>query len=186
MTRVNRRCNQKATTPQRARCAWKRTGLQACKPRPANQTGTGGGSVAGAVLRAARRSARASQATLAAACGVTADTIRAWEDGSSPLASVLMPRMEALIAALHDVGACRLLTADLIVAAWCDLIIAAVANSKDVTGLLADPTTTEEAFNQLMAWCLEGRVPRRYRPYVSRRAIVSERALIERIHQAIK
>ena len=186
MTRVNRRCKQKATTPQRAKCAWKRTGLRARKPRPTNQTATGVGSVAGAVLYSARRSARASQTTLAAACGVTANTIRAWEDGSSPLTSVSMPQIKVLIAALHDAGACRLLTADLTVAAWCDLIIAAVANSEDVTSLLADPTTTDEAFGQLMAWCLKGHIPRRYRPYADGRTIVSDQALLERIRQAME
>ena len=97
-----------------------------------------------------------------------------------------MPQMEALIAALHDAGACRLLTADLIVTAWCDLIIAAVANSEDVTSLLADPTTTDEAFGQLMAWCLEGHAPPRYRPYANGSAIVSEQALIERIRRAME
>jgi DNA-binding transcriptional regulator YiaG len=186
MTRVNRRCKQRATAPQRARCAANRAGAPVRKPRPTTQTATGVGSVAGAVLRSARRSARTSQATLAAACGVTANTIRAWEDGSSPLNSAPMPQMEALTAALHDAGACRLLTADLIVAAWCDLIIAAVANSEDATSLLADPTTTDEAFGQLMAWCLDGHVPRRYRPYADGRAIVSEQALIERIRQAME
>jgi hypothetical protein len=72
------------------------------------------------------------------------------------------------------------------VAAWCDLIVAAVANSEDITSLLADPTTTDEAFGQLMAWCLQGHVPPRYRPYVGGQAILSERVLIERIRQAMK
>jgi DNA-binding XRE family transcriptional regulator len=186
MTRVNRRCKQRATTPQRQTCAANRTRTPARKPRPTNQAATGIGSVVGVVLRSARRSARASQATLAAACGVTTNTIGAWEDGSSPLTSVPMPQMEALIAALHQAGACRLLTADVAVAAWCDLIITAVAASEDVTSLLADPTTTEESFSQLMAWCVKGRVPRRYRPYVGGQAIFRESALIEQIRQAIQ
>lgn len=186
MTSVNKRCKQRATTPRCARCTPHRISTPARQPRPTSQSATGVGSVAGAVLRSARRSARVSQATLAAACGVTPNTIRAWEDGSSPLASIPMPQIEAVITALHNAGACRLLTGDLTVAAWCDLIIAAVADSEDVTSLLADPITTEKAFNKLMAWCLKGRVPRRYRPYTSRRVIVSEQALIERIRQAIE
>src|SRR5215831_8400093 len=129
---------------------------------------------------------RRNRMSIVGSCGVTADTIRAWEDGSSPLTSAPTPQMEALIAALHDAGACRLLTADLIVTAWCDLIIAAVANSEDVTSLLADPTTTDEAFGQLMAWCLKGHVPPRYRPYAGGGAIVSEQALIERIRRAME
>jgi DNA-binding transcriptional regulator YiaG len=186
MTRVNKRCKQRTTPPRRCKCAATRTSTSAYKRKSPGQAAAGLGPVAGAVLRSARRSGHASQATLAAACGVTANTIRAWEDGSAPLTSVPMPQIEAVIAALHDAGACRLLTADLAVAAWCDLIIAAVAAAEDVTSLLADPTTTEEAFSQLMAWCLEGHVPRRYRPYASVRAILSERALIDRIRQAIE
>jgi len=186
MTRANRRCRRRAAFPERRRhvtnttCAPKRTA------EPAHQAVAKGTSIAGAVLLSARRSARASQTTLAAACGVTANTIRAWEDGSSPLTSVSMPQIKVLIAALHDAGACRLLTADLTVAAWCDLIIAAVANSEDVTSLLADPTTTDEAFGQLMAWCLKGHIPRRYRPYADGRTIVSDQALLERIRQAME
>ncbi len=186
MTRVNKRCKQRAIPPRRGRCTANRAGASARKGKPISQEAAGVGSVAGAVLRSARRSAHTSQATLAATCGVTGNMINAWENGSSPLTAVPMPQIEAVIAALHDAGACRLLTTDLTVAAWCDLIIAAVAASEDVTSLLADPTTTEETFSQLMAWCLEGRVPRRYRPYASGRAIVSERALIERIRQAIE
>ena len=152
-------------------------------PAPTRITTAGYESVAGAVLRSARRSARVSQARLAAACGVTENTIRAWENGSSPLASTPMPQVEAVIAALHDAGACRLLTADLIVAAWCDLVIAAVAASKDVTCLLADPIAAEDAFGELMAWCLEGRVPQRYRPYAATGPLIREQTLIERVRQ---
>jgi hypothetical protein len=94
--------------------------------------------------------------------------------------------MEALIAALHNADACRLLTADLIVAAWCDLIIAAVGNSEDITSLLADPITAGETFGQLMAWCLEGHIPPRYRRYADSGAIVSEQALIEPIRRAME
>jgi DNA-binding transcriptional regulator YiaG len=155
------------------------------KAEPAHQAVPKGTSIAGAVLLSARRSARTSQATLAAACGVTANTIRAWEDGSSPLASAPMPQMEAVIASLHNAGACRLLTADLAVAAWCDLIVAAVIASEDVTGLLADPTTTEEAFRQLMAWCLEGRVPQRYRPYAPVGPLIKAPAIIDRVRQVL-
>ncbi len=142
-------------------------------------------SVAGAVLHSARRSARISQARLAAACGVTDKTIRAWENGSAPLTSVPMRQVQLLIAALHEARACRPLNADLIVAAWCDLVIAAVAASEDVTCLLADPITTENAFSELMAWSLDGRVPQRHLPYAPTGALVSEQPLIEQIRRAL-
>jgi transcriptional regulator with XRE-family HTH domain len=154
-------------------------------PAPARSATAGYESVAGAVLRSARLSARVSQARLAAACGVTENTIRAWENGSSPLASTPMPQVEAVIAALHQAGACRLLTADLVVAAWCDLVIAAVAAREDPTCLMADPITADRAFGELMAWCLEGRVPQRYRPYATTGQLLRDQALIERTRRAL-
>ena len=142
-------------------------------------------SVAGTVLRSARRSARISQARLAAACGATEKTVQAWESGSSPLAAIPVRQIETMIAKLHDAGACRLLTTDLIVAAWCDLVITAVAVSEDVTCLLADPITTDSAFGELMTWCLEGRVPQRYGPYAATGPIIREQALVERVRRAL-
>ena len=96
-----------------------------------------------------------------------------------------MPQVEAVIAALHQAGACRLLTADLVVAAWCDLVIAAVAAWEDPTCLLADPITADGAFGELMAWCLEGRVPQRYLPYAATGPLVHEEILIERVRRAL-
>jgi hypothetical protein len=96
-----------------------------------------------------------------------------------------MPQVEALIAALHDAGACRLLTADLIVAAWCDLIIAAAAASEDVGYLLAEPMTSERAFSELMAWCVEGRVPQRHCPYVTGGPLITDHAVIKRIRRIL-
>jgi hypothetical protein len=185
MNRVNKRCNQRANPPRRGRCTTNRTSASARKPRPSANTTAGVGSVAGAVLRSARRSARASRTRIAAASGVPENTIRAWEDGSSPLASAPMPRVDAVIAALHDAGACRLLTADLVVAAWCDLIIATVTASEDVTSLLADPLTAEKPFRELMAWCLEGRVPLRHRSYIMAGPLVNDQAMIERIRRIL-
>jgi hypothetical protein len=112
-------------------------------------------------------------------------TIRAWEDGSSPLAEAPMPRVDAVIAALHDAGACRLLIADLVVAAWCDLVIASVVASEDVTSLLADPIAAEKPFRELMAWCLNGRVPARHRPYAAMGRLISDPIMIERMRQVL-
>jgi hypothetical protein len=96
-----------------------------------------------------------------------------------------MPQIEALIDALLEAGACRPLTADLTVAAWCDLIITAIAAREDVTCLLADPITADGTFDELMAWCLEGRVPQRYLPYATPGPLVHEHTLIERIRRAL-
>jgi transcriptional regulator with XRE-family HTH domain len=153
--------------------------------QPSHQPTANNGPVAGAVLRSARRSARISQARLATASGMAEKTVQAWENGSSPLAAVPMPQIGALIDALLEAGACRPLTADLTVAAWCDLIIAAIAAGEDVACLLADPLTADGSFGELMTWCLEGRVPQRYLPYATSGPLVHDQALIERIRRAL-
>jgi DNA-binding transcriptional regulator YiaG len=185
MTRVNKRCKQSAASPQRGRCVAHRASASARTSRPAEPAGADFGRVAGAVLRSARRSARVSQARLAAVCGVTGNTIRAWESGSSPLASARMSQIEAVITNLHDAGACRLLTADLITASWCDLIISTVAATDDATSLLADPIVTEDAFGELMAWCLKGRVPERHRPYSPTGRLISDKTVIEKLRRIL-
>ena len=159
---------------------------------PANdQTGqlndrtTRAGVVAGAVLRGARLSAGISEASLAAASGVTEDTVRSWEDGSSPLASLPLPRFEDLEAALRDTGADQRIVADLAAAAWCDLIIVAITGHEDATCLTADPVTNEDAFGELLAWSLTGRVPARYIPYAATGPLLADSALVERVVQAL-
>jgi hypothetical protein len=155
---------------------------------PANdQTGqlndrtTRAGVVAGAVLRGARLSAGISEAGLAAASGVAEDTVRSWEDGSSPLASLPLPRFEGLEAALRDTGANQRIIADLAAAAWCDLIILAISGHEDATCLAADPVTSEDAFGELLGWSLAGRVPARYHPYAPPGPLLADSILVERV-----
>jgi DNA-binding transcriptional regulator YiaG len=64
--------------------------------RHQHQPATHHGAVAGAVLRTARRSANASTSTIATALGVTRNTVLAWENGSSPVASLAAPDLERL------------------------------------------------------------------------------------------
>ena len=117
------------------------------------------------MLRGARLSAGASEAELAGAAGVTEGTIRGWECGSAPLASVLLPDIERLQDALVEAGADPHLVADIVTAAWCDLVILAIIDGEDTTCLMADPVTSEVAFSELLAWSLAGVIPTRYRPY---------------------
>jgi hypothetical protein len=124
-----------------------------------------GGAVAGAVLRAARLSAGSSEMLLATAAGVEEAAVRAWEDGTDPLASVPVPQVGRLKAALRAAGAEPRLVADLDAATWCDLVILAITAGEDAVCLLADPLVREEAFADLLTWSLAGRVPARYRPY---------------------
>jgi hypothetical protein len=137
--------------------------------------------VAGAVLRAGRTSARITEACLAAAFGVSEETIRAWEDGSDPLASLPVPHLEQLEAVLRTTGAEPRIVADLDAAAWCDLVFLTIAGSDDCACLLADPLTCEDAFRELVAWSLTGRIPARYRRYVLSRPLITDPGLVERV-----
>lgn len=127
------------------------------------------GVVAGAVLRAARMSAGASESVLASAAGVTERAIRGWEDGSQALASERYWRVGELERALGVVGSDERLVADLAPAAWCDLLLVALIHGgeSDVASLLADPLAREAAFGELFAWSIAGWVPARFRPYVA-------------------
>ncbi len=123
------------------------------------------GIVAAAVLRAACLSARMSEAFIARASGVSADTIRSWADGSCALASVPVPQLERLEGALLTAGAEPSLVADLSAAAWCDLVLAAITAGEDITVLLADPAASSDTFTELLGWAVADRVPARYRRY---------------------
>jgi len=127
------------------------------EPRP--------GIVAAAVLRAACSSARMSEAFIARASGVSKDTIQSWADGTCRLASVAVSQLERLEGALLTAGAEPALVADLSPAAWCDLVLDAIAAGEDTRLLLADPVAGTSAFRELLAWAVTGRVPVRYRRY---------------------
>jgi hypothetical protein len=147
------------------------------------------GAIAGAALRGARLSAGISVAALAAPSGVTDDAIRSWEDGTSPLASVPVPQVARLEAALSASGADPQLIADLGAAAWCDLVILAITGDRydeDAICLLADPVASSGAFGELLAWYLAGRVPARYRLYAATRGpLLADSILIERAIRAL-
>jgi hypothetical protein len=133
-----------------------------------DQAGAGGsrpGLVAAAVLRAACSSARMSEAFIARASGVSKDTIWSWADGTCALASVAIWQLERLEAALLTAGAEPALVADLSPAAWCDLVLEAIAADEDTRLLLADPVAGTRAFRELLAWTVAGRIPPRYRHY---------------------
>jgi hypothetical protein len=143
------------------------------------------GVVAGAVLRSARLSAALSSAILAATLGVGEETVRAWEEGSAPLALVPHPQVEEVEASLSDAGADPHLVADFGAAAWCDLVIVAIADDEDTACLLADPVTSDVAFGELLAWSLAGHVPARYRPYADLGPLVKDSVLIEQVIRAL-
>ena len=139
------------------------------------------GVVAGAALRAARLSAGINEADLAAASGIPEDIIRSWEDGSSSLADIPIPRVEVLETTLRDAGADLPLVADLNAAAWCDLLLAALADRQDTACLLADPVASTDEFRDLLAWAAGGLVPARYRPYAASRQLLTDATIIQRV-----
>jgi hypothetical protein len=114
----------------------------------------------------ARLSAGLTEELLAAAADADKATIRAWEDGSDPLAFVIYPRVEQLESALRSAGSDPRFVADLDAAAWCDLVLLALGGEGDVRCLLADPIAGEFRFRELLAWFLVGIAPDRYRPYL--------------------
>jgi len=150
---------------------------------------TGGsrpGIVAAAVLRAACLSARMSEAFIARTSGVSEHALQSWADGTRPLASVPVPRLERLEAALLTAGAEPALVADLATAAWCDLVLEAIAADEDTTALLADPAASSDAFSELLAWAVTGRVPARYLSHSPAGRLLADPAAADRAIKALK
>lgn len=139
------------------------------------------GVVAGTVLRAARRSAHITEEDLASTSGVSQETIQAWEEGAAGLASVPLPNVEHLQAALREAGANPQVVADFAAAAWCDLVIVAMTNDEDTTCLMADPISRDVAFGELMLWTLGGHIPPRYQPYADPGPLLADAAVIQRL-----
>ncbi len=90
------------------------------QPGQASDLPTPPGVLAGAVLRAARRSARAAPGSLASGIELTVDTYLSMEEGIISLAGVPVPMIENLKSGLQRAGANLELVADLDVAAWGD------------------------------------------------------------------
>jgi hypothetical protein len=81
------------------------------------------------------------------------------------VASVPLPEVERLQAALRQAGAEPTLVADFAAAAWCDLVAVAMINDEDTTCLMADPLSRHVAFGELLLWSLAGHIPPRYQRY---------------------
>ena len=149
---------------------------------------TGGslpGIVAAAVLRAACVSARMSEAFIARTSGVSEHAFQSWADGTRPLASVPVPRLERLEAALLTAGAEPALVADLYPGAWCDLVLAAIAADQDTATLLADPAASKAAFRELLAWAVTGQVPPRYLSHSPAGRLLADPAAADRAIKAL-
>src|SRR5579871_4650956 len=89
------------------------------------------GLTAGLVLRAARLSAGLSQSALAETLHVPEDTVRAWENGTEPLASIPLHQVHLVKDTLLGAGADPDLAADIDPATWCDVLVMAMHHGED-------------------------------------------------------
>ena len=155
------------------------------RTRQHHQTRTRPGTVAGAVLKAARRSARATTTVLAAAVSVPKITVTAWENGSFPLANQPVPVLQRLTGALLALGADPHLTSDLDAAIWCDLIVTTIGQHEEITCLLAEPVTNDRRFRDLLSWTLSGHMPARYARHLPPASPITSKTIAERARRAI-
>jgi len=129
------------------------------------------GVIGGAVIRAARRSARLSQRHLARMLSVSPATVRMWETGTCPLFAVPYGQLCHLADTLRRAGACvGQDRSELIRAGQCDLLITGMLHGfEDYAELPAVDEDTDDGATarSLLRWALTGSVPDQYRPYTS-------------------
>ena len=135
------------------------------------------GAIGGAVLKAARLSARLSRCELARTLGVGLTTIYAWETGSVPLYCVPYCVLLSLSQVLGRARARGASLTELLIASQCDLLIAATLdgteNYAEVPPL--DPDTDCQNARNVLRWALTGAVPEPYCPYAPRQPLLAEK-----------
>jgi len=134
------------------------------------------GAIGGAVIKAARRSARLSRGQLARTVGVGVPAVCAWETGSVPLYCVPYDLLLNLSQALERTRAQGASFAELLLASQCDVFIAAALagteNYAEVPPL--DSDTDGQTTRDLLRWALTGTVPEPYRPYAPRHRLLAK------------
>lgn len=134
---------------------------------PASRPGT----IGGAVIRTARRSAGLNTYQLARAAGISTGIIRAWENGTIALFCVSYHQLSLLASALNRAGA----TAgrdvrDLVLASQCDLLLTGMLHGfEDCAEVppIEEDSADAAACRELLRWAVTGRIPALYRPYTS-------------------
>lgn len=125
------------------------------------------GVIGGAVIRAARRSARISRRRLARILTTSPHTVRIWENGTCPLFLVTYDDLGRLAGAFDQAGAkvqCDL--AELMLAARCDLLIVGMLRGfEDYAEVppVDEDSPEGEAARDLLRWAIAGVSPERYR-----------------------
>ena len=135
------------------------------------------GVIGGAIIRAARRSARLSTRRLAQSLGVDLTTVRSWQNGTSPLFCLPHDQLRQLAAALRDAGAqVGKDLGELLLASQCDLLITGMLhgfeNYAEVPPIDEDGPQADAA-RALLSWALTGTGPQRFRPYIQAAPLMS-------------
>jgi transcriptional regulator with XRE-family HTH domain len=139
------------------------------------------GVIGGAVVQAARKSARISRRKLARMLAVSPDTLRRWEDGTCPLFCVPYDGLFRLAAALDQAGAeTRCDVAQLALASQCDMLVTGMLHgTEDYAEVppIDEDSTEGEAARNLLRWALAGVLPERYRPFAPARPLLTTQDL---------
>jgi transcriptional regulator with XRE-family HTH domain len=139
------------------------------------------GVIGGAVILAARKSARISRRKLARKVAVSPDAVRRWEDGICPLFCVPYDGLFRLAAALDQAGAkTRCDVAELALASQCDLLVTGMLHGTEDYAEVppVDEDSAEgETARDLLRWALAGVLPERYRPFASARPLLTTQDL---------
>ena len=135
------------------------------------------GVIGGAIVRAARKSARMSRRKLAKMLTISPDTVRRWEDGTCPLFCVAYADLCRLAAAMDEAGAkVRCDVAGLVLASQCDLLVTGILQGfEDYAEVppVDEDSTEGEAARDLLRWALAGVLPERYRPFAPARPLLA-------------
>jgi transcriptional regulator with XRE-family HTH domain len=143
---------------------------------------TAPGVIGGAIIHAARKSARMSRGKLARLLAVSPDTVRSWEDGTCPLFWTPYSDLRRLAAAFEQAGAkVRCDVADLVLASQCDLLLTGMLQGfEDYAEVppIDEDSTEGEAARDLLRWALAGVLPERYRLFAPARPLLAAKDLI--------
>lgn len=135
------------------------------------------GVIGGAVIQAARKSARMSRRKLARMLAVSPDAVRRWEDGTCPLFCVPYDGLFRLAAALDQAEAkTRCDVAELVLASQCDLLVTGMLHgTEDYTEVppIDEDSAEGEAARNLLRWALAGVLPERCRPFATARPLLA-------------
>jgi transcriptional regulator with XRE-family HTH domain len=135
------------------------------------------GVIGGAVIRAARKSARISRRKLARILAANLGTVRSWENGTCPLFSVTYDDLSRLAAAFDQAGPeVRCDVGELMLAAQCDLLIVGMLRGfEDYAEVppVDEDSVEGEAARDLLRWALVGLPPDRYRTLTPTRPLLA-------------